>query len=98
MAEISSVLFSVTEVARDLVFGVVLLLATGVLAREGVQGILLWITGALKSLPGVTWLISRVLRGQVRGFLKQVDAASFAGSASKTLAIPEEGELACVVL
>ena len=81
---------------RDAVFGLLLLLALSVFAREGLSGLARRAFVALKLLPGVEVLIRAVLRRKVRGFLRQLerDRGREHGQQpreNKTMAIPEKG-------
>ena len=79
---------------RDGVFGLLLLLALSIAAREGFAGLVRRVVLVFKLLPGVEWLISAVLRKQVRDFLRQIEREAGRegeADAKKTMAIPEKG-------
>ena len=81
---------------RDATFGLVLLLALSVVAREGFSGLARRVFVVLKMLPGVGWLIRAVLRREVRGFLRQVERDAGREHVrehgkKKTMTIPENG-------
>lgn len=87
-------LWALIGLIRDGVFGLLLLLALSVAAREGFAGLVRRVVLVLKLLPGVEWLISAVLRKQVRDFLRQIEreeGRERETAAKKTMAIPEKG-------
>ena len=81
--------------AKDAVFSIAVLLVVSVTAREGLAGLARRLLAALRLLPGVEWLIRRVVRREVRGFLRQLerekDRGEREGGRKKTLQIPEKG-------
>ena len=83
----------VCSVFRDVLLGLLLLLAVSVVAREGLSGAVRRAIAVLKLLPGVERLIRAVVRRQVRSFLRQVerDGGRVHGQ-RKTMSIPEKGK------
>lgn len=87
--------------ARDAVFGLIVLLALSVFAREGLSGLARRVLVAVKTLPGVESLLRAVLRRQVHGFLREMERGKgLEGSQqrgeTKTMAIPEKGKKKCL--
>lgn len=88
---------------KDAVFGLALLLAVCVLAKEGAAGLLRRALGALRLMPGVEPLIRGLVRREVHNFLRQLDKDKGRrkkkedGDSKKTVAIPEKGKIATKV-
>lgn len=85
--------------AKDAVFGLVLLLVACVVAREGLAGLARRLLALLRLLPGVETVMRRVVRREVRGFLRQLrkekgigEGEGEGGGKKKTMKIPEKGE------
>ena len=83
--------------AKDAVFGLVLLLVVCVVAREGLAGLARRLLALLRLLPGVETAVRRVVRREVRGFLRQLRkekgiGEGEGGGKKKTMKIPEKGE------
>ena len=80
---------------RDAVLGLLLLLGLSIVAREGLYGLARHVVVVLKVLPGVEWLLRRVLRRHVRRFLRQIERDAGreqeAIRQKRTVAIPEKG-------
>ena len=80
---------------RDAIFGLLVLVALSVAAREGLAGLARRAVGVLKLLPGVEALIASVLRREVRGFMRQLERDAGrepkADGQKNTMPIPEKG-------
>lgn len=89
--------YTVLELLRNVVFSVVIVICVSVIHREGLAALLRKLVGAARLVPGVEEAIGWALKRQVRGFLRQVDPATFSVRAKKSPpAIPKKGEVSCI--
>jgi len=77
---------------KDVVFIIVVLVATSMLLREGLAGLARGILLTLKKLVILDKLIQWYLRREVRGFLRQVDPKTFSKGKKKKVEIPKVGK------
>ena len=88
-----AMLFHLVSLLRDILVTLVLVVCVSIAVREGAGGLARKLFSVLRQLPGVNWVISWVLRREVRGFLRQLDPESFKAGPKVGMEIPKKGNL-----
>jgi len=82
----------IVSLFKDIVVTLVLVICVSITVREGLMGCVRKLLLVVRQLPGVNWVISWLLRREVRGFLRQLDPQAFKPGSKQGLPIPKQGE------